>query len=342
MRKQTNHNKNNKIIQISVISSIVAGIVIILIGLAYYQYRISELNIMDQVNVTEYNYHFAIISDNADEPFWDAVYQGAKDAGKEQSIYIEKIGSNLSNNYSVYDLMKIAIASKVDGIIIEPNEEKGITDLINDADTAGIPVVTLIKDLALSKRKSFIGINSYNQGQVYSRQVRNLVNAGKRNITILLNNNQMDSSQSVIYSSIIEEVKNNSALVKAKSINTRSTFSSEEDIRNIIMDTKEPTDVLVCLTALDTLSAYQTIVDYNKVGTIDIIGYYASELILQGIAKNIIYSTMTINAEQMGTYCVEALAEYLKTGRVSDFYSVNINVVNADNVEDYLIDNKRE
>lgn len=334
--------QKNRIIQLSVIISIAAGMVIILTGMAYYQYRISKFNLSGEADYSEYQHHFAIISDNADEPFWNAVYQGARDAGKEQGIYVEKTGSNLSTDYSVYELMQIAIASQMDGIIIEPNSESGIAELINEADIAGIPVVTVIKDIPLSKRKSFIGINTYNQGKAYSSQVLELVKAGKQNITVLLNSDQMDTGQSVIYTGIIEELNNSGALVKAKTINTQSTFSSEEDIRNIIMDKKEPTDVLVCLTALDTLSAYQTVVDYNRVGEVDIIGYYASDMILQGIKKNIIYSTMTTDAGQMGSYCVEALSEYLKTGRVSDFYSVNISVINQDNVKDYLTDDTGE
>ena len=93
---------------------------------------------------------------------------------------------------------------------------------------------------------------------------------------------------------------------------------------------------MVCLTAIDTRCAYQAVVDYNKVGVIDIIGYYDSELILSAIQKDIIYSTMTIDAKQMGAYCVEALNEYMQTGQVSDYFSVDLYVINKYNINDYL------
>ena len=38
----------------------------------------------------------------------------------------------------------------------------------------------------------------------------------------------------------------------------------------------------------------------------------------------------------MGAYCVEALTEYRETNRVSDYYSVDISVINAENVDDYI------
>jgi ribose transport system substrate-binding protein len=111
-------------------------------------------------------------------------------------------------------------------------------------------------------------------------------------------------------------------------------------IRNIIMDTKNPPDVLICLTAVDTLCAYQAIVDYNKVGQIEIIGYYDSDLILSAIDKEIIHSTMAINAEQMGAYCVQALSEYRETKHVSNYFTVDINIINEKNVQKYI--NARE
>jgi ribose transport system substrate-binding protein len=338
MRKKMKELEVNRVISIATISSIAVGIIIILIGMTYYKYSISELIVSDTTDYQEYESHYAIISEEVDAPFWDAIYQGALEKGKEENAYVEKIGSDLSINYSLCDLMKIAIASKVDGIIIEPNGEENIEELINEADDAGIPVITVIKDLPPpeSRRKSFVGINSYNQGQAYAKQVVELIEEGKSKITILLNADNSNASQSVINTSILEMVGNRKVEVKSALVNTQSTFSSEEDIRDIIMDKENPPDVLVCLTAVDTLNANQAVVDYNKVGEIDIIGYYDSDIILHAIQKNIVHSTMTIDANKMGAYCVEALTEYRDTGRVSDYYSVDISVINADNVDDYI------
>jgi ribose transport system substrate-binding protein len=45
---------------------------------------------------------------------------------------------------------------------------------------------------------------------------------------------------------------------------------------------------------------------------------------------------MTIDAKQMGAYCVEALTEYRQFGQVSDYFSVDISVVNDANVAEYI------
>jgi len=44
----------------------------------------------------------------------------------------------------------------------------------------------------------------------------------------------------------------------------------------------------------------------------------------------------------MGAYCVEALTEFRETSRVSDYYSVDISVIDKDNVKDYIVDEATE
>ena len=326
----------NKVIMLTAVISISAGFLIIMIGMTLYKNQLAHLGAGDNLNYNTYEYHYALISEEADAPFWEAIYEGALDKGKELTIYVERIGCSLPGAYSLKDLMKIAISSKVDGIIIEPNGEEEITELINMADEAGIPVITVLNDEPNSKRKSFVGVNSYNQGQIYGKQILEVIHEGKRNVTVLLNSDSGGAGKNVIYSSINEMLTGEDARVKSVNVNTQSTFSSEEDIRNIIKNIQEPTEVLVCLTAVDTRCAYQAVVDYNKVGVIDIIGYYDSDLILSAIQKGIIHSTMTIDAKQMGAYCVDALNEYMQTGQVSDYFSVDIYAINHDNIKDYI------
>jgi ribose transport system substrate-binding protein len=329
-------DKKYNVISIAVVSSIAVGIAIIIIGMMYYKSRISELGMTDTTNYLEYKYHYALISEETDTTLWDAIYQGSLDKGKETNVYVDRVGSNLTIDYSLEDLMSIAIASRVDGIILEPNNDEKIFYLINKAEDAGIPVITVIKDLPLSKRTSFVGINSYSEGQIYAKMVENLIDEGKSNITILLNSDNKDPNQDSIYSSILEIAGKRKVDANSVIINAENTFRSAEVIRKIIVDKDSPPDILVCLSAADTLSAYQVVVDYNKVGEIEIIGYYNSDIILQAIKKNIIYSTMTIDAKQMGSFCVEALTEYLETNNVSDYHPVDISEITSDNVEVYL------
>lgn len=328
--------KKERIITITIVSSFAMTFAIIVLVMSFYKYKILNIGIADNVSSNQYQYHFAMITEEAEDPFWESVYEGALKKGKEQNIYVEKIGSHLSVQYSLEELMQIAIASKVDGIMIEPSGEKNITEMINKANAAGIPVITVLNDDPVSERKSFVGISSYSQGQAYAQQIQKIAKTGKKKAVVLLHGDSKDTSQNIVYSSICDNVDKEQITVDSILIPKQDSFSSEEYIRDLIMQ-KNPPDMIVCMTSVDTLCAYQAVVDYNKVGTIEIIGYYDSDLILNGIEKKIIHSTMAVDAEQMGSYCVDALAEYKKTKRVSDYFSVDINIINADNIKEFKV-----
>ena len=112
-----------------------------------------------------YDKYYAMITDDAESSFWKSVYESALETAKEDNAYVEMISNNLSREYSQTELMEIAIASKVDGIIVTAGEAEGMTELINKAYDEGIPVVTLFNDNAQSERLSFVGVGNYNLGR---------------------------------------------------------------------------------------------------------------------------------------------------------------------------------
>lgn len=66
-------------------------------------------------------------------------------------------------------------------------------------------------------------------------------------------------------------------------------------------------------------------------------GYYESDIILDAIAKNIIHSTIAIDTKQMGEKAIKALVDFNLKGRVNEYLSVNINVIDAENIDTYKV-----
>lgn len=117
-----------------------------------------------------YDRYYIMITQEDKSVFWQSVYQGAYERALQENVYVDWLGNERFRDYSVEEQMEIAIASGVDGIIVTASEEEGMTDLIDRADAAGIPVVTLYGDNTQSKRCSFVGVGSYNLGREYGRQ----------------------------------------------------------------------------------------------------------------------------------------------------------------------------
>lgn len=331
--------KSNRALVIAGICSVSFMLLITIGSMFFFRMQMDKASrLMEGASYESYESYYAMISSNHESALWRSIYQGAVEAAAENGAYVEMLGSNLSTDYSRQDLMRIAIASGVDGIILEADESGDYTGLINEADAAGIPVVTVMGDDTTSNRKSFIGVNNYNLGREYGRQVL-LAGEDVQEVLVLISTSMPDTSQNIIFSGIQEtlvEAGRDDIRVYAAAIEGDNTFAVEESVRDVFLE--QSMDVLICLDELSTTCAYQAVVDFNRVGQIDIIGYYDSETILRGIERNVIHSTIALDTGEMGEYSIEALEEYRETGYVSDYFGVDTDLITIENVRGYLED----
>lgn len=318
-------------------------LIIILLGTVIYlfeRYKLPVSNGADIAKAGEYSKHYVLISENMATSFWQSVYESAKSEADANDIYLEQIGSNLSEKYSMEDYLRISIASQVDGIIICPDESDSINELINEAADQGIPVITILNDGMDTKRASFVGMNSYELGLVYGRQILNQVTGETKNIYILFHSSEKNSLNDLVFNQIKktlnEELGENSVNLQPYYIANDSEFDSEEAIRDIFVSSDIVPDILVCMDEVDTECACQAIVDYNKVGEVTIIGSYSSEIILEAIKKNLASLTVAMDTEQLGKQSVQALLEYQEMGYVNNYYSVDLHIINNENVDSYI------
>lgn len=347
------------------VSCIVLTVLMAVFVLWFYQGSYEE-----EAEGGSFDRYYMLITQDSKSAFWQSVYQGASERALQDNVYVDWLGNDQFQNYSVEEQMQVAIASDVDGIIVTADESEEMTALIDRAASEGIPVVTLYGDNTQSVRCSFVGVGSYNLGREYGRQVVKIVQerlAGNREkrylsappedvvmstkmvyvgtearpvrVTLLVNAYTKGLDQNIIYSGIqetIEQERGETVIDLAlQSVDDTNAFSVEESVRNIFMADKIP-DVLICLNELNTTCAYQAVVDYNKVGMVNILGYYVSDTILNAIDRNVIYATMYIDAPQMGRFCIDALQEYHELGNTSQYFTADISLISAENVADYL------
>ena len=355
-RKKNNYKGYMLITLMLVVTMTIAGILI-------FFFYINRFRTVTDANW--YDHYYVMITEDAKSSLWQTAYEGAYQAGLENNSYVDLLNSSFDNNYSKEDLMRIAIASDVDGIIVAADESTEMTDLINEAAAQGIPVVTLYSDNTQSERCTFVGIGSYDLGREYGKEVLEIVQekqdsgvqismqpdeqnsisltTGISNpvkITVLVNAYAQDSGQNILCSGIretIEKEKQDGIEIELSlvSVDDTNTFSAEETIRDIFMENELP-DIIICLNELNTTCVYQAVVDYNKVGQVNILGYYDSQTIIKAIDRNVIYATISIDTIQMGRFCVDALTEYNTYGNTSQFFIADIALINKENVALYL------
>lgn len=297
-----------------------------------------------------YDKYYAFIPGDPDASFWKSVYKACQEEGIKANSCVEMLSENLSTDYSTIELMEIATASGVDGIIVAADESKEMADAINSALSKGIPVITLFSDNSNTERTSFVGVSNYNLGTEYGNLILKLANDKvfsdeSIDVIILTDAHSEAYGQNVLFGAIKETVESDvneegpllPINITMFPVNTSNSFSVEESVRSLFVSKRNMLpDIVVCLSEIDTTSIYQAVVDYNAVGLVNILGYYDSDPILKGIERNVIYSTISIDTDEMGRACVDALSEYYEYGNTSQYFTSDISVITKDNVEEYM------
>lgn len=319
------------------------AILITIINFVILSTNVSMTNSSTEEESHSYKHHFALIYDGNDNELWKTVYKSANEYAKVNDAYVEVIGANLPEEYTKSDLVEIALLSNVDGIIVEGDDSSDLTMAIDEAAQKGIPVVTVMTDSDSSKRSSFIGISSYDVGLEFGQQLVNMIeNDNERdkkiqNIMVLMSSGDAYSSQHTMYLAMMEKLsKDLNVNVEVKLLEDNTGFSTDEAIRDILINIQDEPDIMMCLSEEITESAYQAIVEYNKVGSIDVMGYASTKAIYNAIKKDLIKCVISLDEKKMGINCVEALIEYINMGYVSDYMMVDTSLVTKDNVEGYI------
>ena len=85
-------------------------------------------------------------------------------------------GKTSSKDYSLFDKLNMAIAEKVNGIIIASDGSDTINSLIVDAASQNdIDIISLMENDLGYGRNGFIGINNYDQGNAYGYLLSNII-----------------------------------------------------------------------------------------------------------------------------------------------------------------------
>lgn len=287
-----------------------------------------------------YTYHFAMVVEARGDPFWKNVWRAANEAAEKEDACVEWIGETLAEEYPLTTLMRMAIAAGVDGILVQPDGSYEMNELIRQAIDEGIPVITVLTDSIESARQGFVGYNTYELGQLYGQQLLAALpqNDSGCRVVVLFSNGESETAQNIVYSCLMESLSGKPVTLDVVTIDNSSVFSAEEAIRELVVsssaDTPAP-DILICLNATNTICAYQAVVDHNKVGRIQILGCYDSDEILTAVEKNIVQATIAVDANRIGEACVDALMEYLRFERTSDYTTVGLSVITTENVAEY-------
>ena len=302
-----------------------------------FQTRAKELDVSVDGSRT-YGRHYLFVSSDESGMLTD-IYDRTAAACEASGAYLEWCGKDTPGNYTAAKCIDISTAMKADGIIVYPDGSEGLEEAVGRAAGEGIPVVTILRDLPDSGRVSFIGVSSYQVGDLYGGQLLSLLHNGENEVCLLTDAGDTENETQLLYTQMVQAIRNGAPSgrtmeLRTESVDSRTDFDAEEVIRDLLLGKERP-DILICLNSVQTECAIQALIEYNLVGQVQVIGYYVTDQILQALRQDLIPVTMTIDTFALGDDSVQALDEYLELGRVSSYYNIALSGITPTTVERY-------
>ncbi|MCD1257300.1 substrate-binding domain-containing protein [Paenibacillus athensensis] len=112
-----------------------------------------------------------IISQEQGSFMMNEIQQGAREAAQVHQVMIDFWGVYRSNLEELVQQVDIAIASKVDGIIVEGVDDPEFERIVSKATSRGIPVITINSDAPHSLRKAYVGSDHHQEGIVLGEYI---------------------------------------------------------------------------------------------------------------------------------------------------------------------------
>lgn len=274
------------------------------------------------VEYDEYYYHFGIFVPSGNQSIKRGIIEGANREGEVLNCAI--------SYYSLEeDLTSLKMVSYLglDGIVIFPfGDLQTIEQEIRHITTSGIPVIQLENEVVRDARTFYIGSNNYETGSSLGKVISTT------------NQDQLDIV--LIYSEKSPGIKSASGLVEmgirsiiGDQINKLNTYSTNlnpldgERLAYQILREVPETDIIVLTDPGDTEVAVQAIIDNNKVGVIQVVGFGINEKIEEYLDKGLILGTVVRDYVELGAFGVKGIFDIRNKGYSSAYVNTDIKVI---------------
>lgn len=138
--------------------------------------------------------HIVLISQERDNPFWQSIEQGAREASRQYGMELENVGPFRVNPAEQFKLLEKTIAAKADGILVQGINDPKYRQLIDKAAGQGIPVITVDTDEPGSRRLSYAGTDNTEAGKRMGELIVQ-ASGGKGSIGVLVGGEDADNQR---------------------------------------------------------------------------------------------------------------------------------------------------
>ena len=259
---------------------------------------------------------------------WEEVIAGANQAANEYGVVLKLLAPDYARTYEEQmALLKKIKGQVMDGIIIAPMDPVASGDALLEFVNAGIPVISIVKDMDYLGVVPSFSPDQYIMGQQLAQVVLDTHGETCKVTLLMPEGDQIWIDQRE--AGFRDWMASREGLVITKNYKSRNDIYSAASIVSSLLTLEAP-DIIVCFDRITTMGASDTVklsgADTRVVGVdiTDNIVNYIDEGIIEGIVAQDYFS--------MGYLSVQAMVKYLSDNKPMAGETMKTGVVTPDNL----------
>ncbi len=227
-------------------------------------------------------------------------------AGEAMGVETEYIGPDENNIDAMKDCFLYAISEQAAGIIVFGASDS-LSEMIDTAADAGIPVVTVDGDIKGSKRIAFVGTNNEAAGETGGTELIRIMGETGEVAILTEPNVDLHRERTQGYRNILDQYAGISVVAIA------DTRANPDDAYAAAMEAIQDhpdLDAIVCTDYFGGSAAAIAVEETGNVGKIKIVAMDRSSYVLEKIGEGVIAATLVQQTALMPYYALRILYDY--------------------------------
>ncbi len=278
----------------------------------------------------------AVIPKNTTHVFWKAIEAGAREGAKEGNVEMLWRGPLKEDDLAQQiQIVEQFISEGVGGIVLAPIDDTALKRPVAAAMQKEIPVVIMDSPLKGEPVKDFISTvatNNFHGGEMAGEHLGNLL-AGKGKL-VLFRFKRGSASASLREAGFLEAIKkfpDTHVIVDDRYSGT--TAIEAQSVALSMLDKLKEADGIFCPTEPSTFGMLSALKRNNLAGSKALVGFDASQGLMEGLRKGDIQALVAQNPKKMGHEAVKVLVAKMKGETVPLLIDTGAAIITKENLD---------
>jgi ribose transport system substrate-binding protein len=275
---------------------------------------------------------FAVIPKADVFTFWPTVRKGAEKACEE--LGIEMIWRGAKDETSFRDEIEIVEAMMdrgVDGIVLAPQSDTALVDVVEEAVADGVPVVIIDSGLKSEKYVSFVATDNYQGGVIGAERLAEVI--GEKGKVALIKNIPGSASTEQREKGFRETIAKFEDIELVAEQYAMGTPTKANEVVSTILNKHRDLAGIFTANEPGAIGALNAVANEGLVGKVKIVGFDASPTLIKGIRDGKLDSTIVQDPFGMGYKGVKALYDHIQGKDVPERLPTDLKLVTQENLD---------